>query len=137
MLSLRICFYIEVSFALKVRDEISFAFFHQVTVKRVLLIKRDQFPQSLIRDARARGSDEDLGSERHLKNQADAICFGIIVRLLQTYLTCEPILFAEIVPDESAGSLKPLRVIRLARFQRGSLEAGAERPQRALQERRV
>src|SRR5262245_50105506 len=132
-MSLRTYLYIEISLALKVRNEISFAFFYQVSVKRVLLVDRDQFAQSLVGEARAGDSDENLRAGCHSKNQVSAIRFGIIVGWLQMHLTGEAILFAQIVSNESAGSLNALGVIRFARLQRGSFKAGSKRAECPLQ----
>ncbi len=124
VLEIRVHFHIEVAPALKKIDQIPPSLFHQVSIDCALRKYGNQFLHLPIakkrkrRKLRARDTYLDDRARPDINNKIDAIAVFVIVRVIQTNLAGEVILFCEIPLHALDARIDSFWGIRLARFER-------------------
>ena len=124
VLEIRVHFHIEVAPALKKIDQIPPSLFHQVRVDGSFGKYGNQFLHLPIakkrkrRKLRARDTYLDDRARPDINNKIDAIAVFVIVRVIQTNLAGEVILFCEIPLHALDARIDSFWGIRLARFER-------------------
>src|SRR6266851_2325361 len=137
VLEIRVHFHIEVAPALKKIDQILPSLFHQVRVDGSFGKYGNQFLHLPIakewkrRKLRARDMYLDDRARPGINNEIDAIAVLVIIRVIQTNLAGEVILFCEIPLHTLDARIDSFWGIRLARFERLTRNGCSECTRRA------